>query len=263
MFAPFVSSVRLSAVSTAALAAAVSLIAASSASAGLVAPLLTAGVTVTGDAPQSVSSTSGVSNGQGAFTYGGSIVSTAGNGWFVNWNLTGNDTTVVPNSPYISTNFAVGNTGATTRTFQILVAFASPVQVMPGVTSIMWNTVLSGVLSSNQGGAASLVGISPAMMECQINGTGVVLNNPSVSGTNTASFFGPSTNFYDGPVPGGPNVSTIGYLMTFSLSGHSTAVFNGSWSGTVVPAPGALALLGLAGTVAYRRKRPQGTDAAE
>ncbi|NBQ15927.1 MAG: hypothetical protein EBU31_15270, partial [Proteobacteria bacterium] len=76
MFAPFVSPVRLSAVSTAALAAAVSLIAASSASAGVVAPLLTVGVTVTGDAPQSVSSTSGVSNGQGAFTYGGSIVST-------------------------------------------------------------------------------------------------------------------------------------------------------------------------------------------
>jgi hypothetical protein len=143
------------------------------------------------------------------------------------------------------------------------VAFASPVQVTPGVTSIMWNTVLSGVLSSNQGGAASLVGLSPSMVECQINGTGVVLNNPSVPGTNTASFFGPSTNFYDGPVPGGLNVSTIGYLMTFSLSGHSTAVFNGSWSGTVVPAPGALALLGLAGSVAYRRTRLQGADAAE
>jgi len=40
-------------------------------------------------------------------------------------------------------------------------------------------------------------------------------------------------------------------------------VFNGSWSGTVVPAPGALALLGLAGSVAYRRTRLQGADAAE
>lgn len=263
MFAPFASSVRPSAVSAAALAAAVSLIAASSASAGVVAPLLTVGVTVTGDASQSVSSTSGVPNGQGAFTYGGSIVSTAGNGWFVNWNLTGNDTSVLPNSPYISTSFAVGNTGDATRTFQILVAFASPVQVTPGVTSISWRSELSGVLSSNQGGAASLAGLAPSMIECQINGSGVVLNNPSVPGTNTASFFGPSVNFYDGPVPGGLNVSTIGYLMTFSLSGRSTAVFNGSWSGTVVPAPGALALLGLAGSVAYRRTRPEGADAAE
>ena len=133
------------------------------------------------------------------------------------------------------------------------VAYAAPVQVAPG-TGYAWRTTLSGVLASNNGGVASLVGLIPSMFQGQINGTGVVSNNPSAASTTTASFFGPSVNNYAGPIPNGPNIATIGYLMTFSLSAHSTAVFNGSWSGTVVPAPGALALFGLMGFAGrYRR----------
>jgi hypothetical protein len=240
----------------AALAAAASMIAAPSARAGVVAPQLTFGVTVSGDAPQSVTSTAGVADGHGAYDYVGSLASsTPGSSWYVNWDLLGNDTAVLPNNPSISTSFVVGNTGNTTRTFQVQVTFASPVQVTPGVTSIAWLTTLSGVLNSSHGAVASLVGQDPAMFQGQINGTGVVLNNPSVQSTTTSSTFGNSANSYFGAIPNGPNVSTIGYLMTFSLSAHSTAVFNGSWAGTVVPAPGAVALLGAAGLAAGRRRR--------
>ena len=134
--------------------------------------------------------------------------------------------------------------------------YAAPVQVAPD-TGYAWRTTLSGVLASNNGGVASLVGLLPSMFQGQINGTGVVSNNPSAASTTTASFFGTGVNDYAGPIPNGPNIATIGYLMTFSLSAHSTAVFNGSWVGTVVPvpAPGAVALLGFAGLTARGRRR--------
>ena len=243
------------AAATVRVAMAIAGVAASSASAGVVSPQLTVGVVVAGDAPQSTTSTSGVPISDGSYLFNGSIASTSGGSWFVNWNLTGSDTVAQPANPSISTNFAVGNTGDTTRTFQILVTYAAPVQVIPG-TGYAWRTLLSGVLTSSNGGVASLVGLVPSMIQGQINGTGVVQNNPSVASTTTASFFGPSVNDYAGPIPNGPNISTIGYLMTFTLSAHSTAVFNGGWAGTLapVPGPGAMSLLGVAG-VSCRRRR--------
>ncbi len=255
-FAPSVSRLHATTLPVAALTAAAVTLCARSASAGYVSPQLTVGVTVAGDAPQSVTSTSGFQiPGSGAYVYDGSIVSPAGSSWYVNWNLTGTDTTQVPNSPSITTNFAVGNTGDTTRVFQIQVSFASPVQAPTDGGFLYWLTNLSGVLSSNQGGVASLTGLTPSMLQGQINGIGVSNNNPSVASTTTASFLGPSASNYYGAIPNGPNVHTIGYLMTFSLSAHSTAVFNGSWYGTLVPAPGAVALLGLAGLAGRGRRR--------
>jgi hypothetical protein len=244
-------------VATAGVAAVIAAIAVagSTASAGFVSPQLSVAVAVSGDAPQSATSTSGFRNADGSYLYDGSLTSNSGSSWFVNWNLTGSDTVAQPGSPSITTNFAVGNTGDVARTFQILVTYAAPVQVAPD-TGYAWRTTLSGVLASNNGGVASLVGLIPSMFQGQINGTGVVSNNPSAASTTTASFFGPSVNNYAGPIPNGPNIATIGYLMTFSLSAHSTAVFNGSWVGTVVPvpAPGAVALLGLMGFAGrYRR----------
>ncbi len=242
-------------VATAGVAAVIAAIAVagSTASAGFVSPQLSVAVAVSGDAPQSSTSTSGFRNADGSYLYDGSLTSTSGSSWFVNWNLTGSDTVAQPGSPSITTNFAVGNTGDVARTFQILVTYEAPVQVAPD-TGYAWRTTLSGVLASNNGGVASLVGLIPSMFQGQINGTGVVSNNPSAASTTTASFFGTSVNDYVGPIPNGPNIATIGYLMTFSLSAHSTAVFNGSWVGTVVPAPGALALFGLMGFAGrYRR----------
>ena len=245
-------------VATAGVAAVIAAIAVagSTASAGFVSPQLSVAVAVSGDAPQSSTSTSGFRNADGSYLYDGSLTSTSGSNWFVNWNLTGSDTVAQPGSPSITTNFAVGNTGDVDQVFQILVTYAAPVQVAPD-TGYAWRTTLSGVLASNNGGVASLVGLLPSMFQGQINGTGVVSNNPSAASTTTASFFGTSVNDYVGPIPNGPNIATIGYLMTFSLSAHSTAVFNGSWVGTVVPvpAPGAAALLGLAGLTARGRRR--------
>jgi len=231
-------------------------VAGSTASAGFISPQLSVAVAVSGDAPQSSTSTSGVQDFFGSYVYNGSITSSSGSSWFVNWNLTGSDTAAQPGNPSITTNFAVGNTGDTARTFQILVTYEAPVQVAPGM-GYAWHTALSGVLTSSNGNVASLVGLPPAMFEGQINGTGVVLNNPSAASTTTASFFGLGVNNYAGPIPNGPNVSTIGYLLTFSLSAHSTAVFNGVWDGTAsaVPAPGAVALLGFVGLTARGRRR--------
>ena len=228
-------------------------VAGSTASAGLASPQLSVAVAVSGDAPQSSTSTSGAQDFYGSYVYTGSITSSSGSSWFVNWNLTGSNPVTQPSNPSITTNFAVGNTGDTARTFQILVTYEAPVQVAPGM-GYAWHTTLSGVLTSSNGNVASLVSLPPGMFEGQINGTGVVINNPPAASTTTASFFGPSVNNYAGPIPNGPNIATIGYLMTFSLSAHSTAVFYGSWSGTVVPAPGALALFGLMGFAGrYRR----------
>ena len=220
--------------------------------AGATSPLLSVAVSTVGETTQTVTSTSGIPGSPGLYTYNGSVSSATSGEWSVSWALTGADTAILTDRPSISTNFTVANTSGSTRSFQILVTFDSPVQLTPGVTSIEWGTVLQGTLTSNQGGVASLVGLVPSMFYGMINGSGVSFNNPAVPSTTTTTTFGPSVNTYAGAIPGGPNVSTIGYLMTFSLSANSTAVFDGAWSGIVVPAPGAVALLALAG-VAGRR----------
>jgi MYXO-CTERM domain-containing protein len=43
--------------------------------------------------------------------------------------------------------------------------------------------------------------------------------------------------------------------MQFTLGAKSTAVFTGYWEGVVVPTPGALATLAVAGGLANRRRR--------
>ena len=96
---------------------------------------------------------------------------------------------------------------------------------------------------------------APTALLCAYNGSGVALNNPSFPSTTTVSSSGGSINTYGGPIPGGPDVATIGYLMTFSLSGRSAATFTGSWSGTVVPAPGGAAAFVVAGVVGLARRR--------
>jgi hypothetical protein len=50
-------------------------------------------------------------------------------------------------------------------------------------------------------------------------------------------------------------VNNIGYLMSFSLSAHSTAVFSGHWQSLLVPAPSAIALIGVAGFASSRRRK--------
>ncbi len=237
------------------LALALAFVVACPASAGVTSPQLTVQVTVQGDAPQSVSSTSGVPDGGGAYTYVGGVASSPGGGWSVDWILTGNDTSVLPGSPSITNDFAITNTGDATRIFQILVTFASPVQVTPGPETLFWVTLISGTLTSLDGGLSSLAGNEPSLIEGQINGSAVALNNPAFPSTTTVSSSGGSINTYGGPVPGGPDVATIGYLMSFSLSGRSAATFTGSWSGTVVPAPGGAAAFVLAGFVGLVRRR--------
>lgn len=218
-------------------------------------PQLSVSVGVVGESTQTVTSTSGVPGSPGFYTYNGSISSATSGAWSVGWMLTGADTNILPGSPSITTNFTVANTSGSDRIFQILVTFGSPVQLTADVTSIDWTTFLQGTLTSNQGGVATLVGIAPSMFDGMINGSGVVFNNPTVPSTTTTTPIGPSVNTYSGAIPGGPNVSTIGYLMTFSLSANSTASFEGSWSGVVVPAPGVMAFVGLAGVAGRRRLR--------
>ena len=116
-------------------------------------------------------------------------------------------------------------------------------------------TFISGTLTSLDGGLSSLAGIEPSLIEGQINGSGVALNNPSFPSTTTVSSSGGSINTYGGPIPGGPDVATIGYLMSFSLSGRSAATFTGSWSGMMVPAPGGAAAFVFAGVVGLARRR--------
>jgi hypothetical protein len=252
---PFVSRIRTTTLSVVALSAAALSLGARTASAGTVSPQLAVGVTVTGDSPQSVTSTSGSQvPGTDTYYYTGSIASSVGD-WFVNWSLNGSNIVSNPNGPFITTDLVVGNTSDTTRTFSILVSLETSVQAPTGGNYFFWNTLLNGSLRSNDGGVASLVGLTPAMLQCQINGTGVSNNNPQVASTTTTSQIGPSANYYSGPIPNGPNVNNIGYLMSFSLSAHSTAVFSGHWQSLLVPAPSAIALIGVAGFASSRRRK--------
>jgi len=140
-------------------------------------------------------------------------------------------------------------------THEYTVNLVAPVD-MAGST--LYGGFASGTVDDTGDGSALLTaGAGVPTFSGNIDGTGVLglLNdlNVPVSGLGSGGTFA-ETSFPPGPSTPGPGIaSDIGITVTFSLSPGDIASFNTAF--IVTPAPGAFALLGLAGLVSSRRRR--------
>lgn len=226
------------------------------ASTALAGPLLTVAASVTGFATQTNTSNGLPTDDPGRYSYMGGLTAGPSRSWFIDWDLVGDDTGALPGATFITNGFTITNAAASARTFDIVVSFASPVTAGPGANQLSCFASLSGTLTSDRGGTASMSSVAPGLWQGQINGVTKVTLDPTVPSTTSTTFFGPSSNTWTGLIPNGPNVQTVGYRMQFTLSGYSTVQFTGLWSGSVVPAPGAVAiLLAAAGMGSAGRRR--------
>jgi hypothetical protein len=172
--------------------------------------------------------------------------------WMISWDMLGEDTAVHPSTAFVTNGFRVQNLSTTAKTFDILVAFAS---APTPASSWDGEALLGGLLTSDASGSAASLTSSGALWVGQINGishsASALMNATSLSAAfGTSTIFGPVSSASAGIHSGA--ISSIGYRMQFTLGAKSTAVFTGSWE--VVPTPGALSLLGVAGVIGRRRR---------
>lgn len=215
-------------------------------------PLLTIQANVGGYTPVTATSTGTTTSTTGSYSYVGGLVSGFPMDWMISWDLVGEDTAVYPTSTFVTNGFRVQNLTSSAKTFDITVALASP---GPSNLSLLCTALLGGTLTSDAAGTTASLTSTGALWTGQVNGisrsTSALMNNASVSTTSTKSF-GPSNSSWTGTVSGA--LSTVGYRMQFTLGAKSTAVFTGYWEGAV-PAPGAIAMLAVAGGFSGRRRR--------
>jgi hypothetical protein len=225
-------------------------IAASTAMAG---PLLTIQANVGGYAPLTTTSTGVATTTSGSYSYiGGMVSSFPSPDWAISWDLLGEDTAVYPTTTFLTNGFRVQNLTSSAKTFDITVSLASP-----GASnlSLLCTALLGGTLTSDAAGTTASLTSTGALWTGQVNGisrTSSELMNPANVSTGATTSFGPLTSSWTGTVTGA--LTSIGYRMQFTLGAKSTAVFTGYWEGAVVPAPGALATLAVAGIVGRRRR---------
>ena len=214
-------------------------------------PLLTVTGSVGGYAPITASSNGAATATAGRYSYIGGVVSSFPSpDWAISWDLVGEDTSVFPDSTFVTNGFRVQNFTASAKTFDIVVKLASP---GPSNLNLDCTALLGGTLTSDAAGSTATLTSSGALWTGQVNGisraSSALMNNASVSTALTTNF-GPSSSTWSGQVAGA--LADVGYRMQFTLGAKSTVVFTGFWSG--VPAPGAFALLAVAGAVGRRRR---------
>jgi hypothetical protein len=198
--------------------------------------------------PNSVSGGVGIYNG---------TLANAGN-WNAYYNINASSTIAGSSaSAYQTGSFSITNLTAGTVTYLITLALPTDVGT-PQSGSFTFSGSVSGTLITGGAGMLQTVGAGTSLWTAQTGGSVVdtlfddpfMVQRSSAGATNfgSQSFTGMSSSTFG---------DTIGMTFSFRLSAGSTASFttalNGS--GTVIPAPGALALLGCAGLVGNRRRR--------
>lgn len=199
--------------------------------------------------PNSVSGGVGIYNG---------TLANAGN-WNAYYNLNASSTlTGASASAFQTGSFSITNLTSGTVTYLITMALPTDVGT-PQPGSFTFNGSVSGTLITSGGpGMLQTVGAGTSLWTAQTGGSVVdtlfddpfMVQRSSAGATNfgSQSFSGVSSSTFG---------DTIGMTFSFRLSAGSTASFTTSLngSGTIIPAPGALALLSCAGLVGNRRRR--------
>ena len=226
-------------------------VAVAAASSSLAGPVLTVQGNVGGYAPISVTSSGTATSTAGRYSYIGGIVSNFPTpDWAISWDLVGDDTTAVSTGAFITNGFRVQNLTGAAKTFDITLSYASP-----GASGKTWNcyALLGGTLTSDLTGSSATLTSTGALWTGMINGTArpasALMSGTSVN-TLLTTTFGPTNSTSTASIAGA--LTDIGYRMQFTLGARSTVNFTGYWE--VVPAPGAFALMAVAGAIGRRRR---------
>jgi len=243
------------------------------ASSALAAPIVNIGISVAGGSggPQALPTINQATNPSatpGIFEANGAQNDpSAFNEWAMNWAVTADDDP----SPFgqigtrLGANFTIMNNrtdGALAGDNHLQFTILVNMNLMPGFAANVMYAANGGptiTVPANQSfeGQLTTVGNSPM--------TNFLLNNASQASLFTAGTVlaassnpggGSSTNSLSGSVPlspFSPGPGSMSILMTFDLTPGDRVTFNYNYA--VIPAPGALALLGLAGVVGSRRRR--------
>lgn len=217
-------------------------------------PLLTVSGSVGGYAPITASSSGATTATAGRYSYVGGVVSNFPSpDWAISWDLVGDDTTAPTNTDktaFVTNGFRVQNFTASAKTFDITLTMAAP---RPGSAyGLQCYALLGGTLTSDAIGSTATLTSTGALWTGMINGTArtasALMPSANVS-TLLTTTFGPLTSSPKENVTAA--LADIGYRMQFTLGAKSTVVFTGYWE---VPAPGAFALMTVAGMLGRRRR---------
>ena len=194
--------------------------------------------------------------GHNDYSYNGSIGDGFNASWVVGWDLVSN----FSSTSFVTNGFTIGNLSPTTKQFNITLDIPNTLPSGGGGTP-SWEFFgnLGGTLTSNTGAASTLSSGTNPLWQGLRGGTspGVnseLLRNFTFTTAGATSTPIPSVQITPYTVVGGLGTS-LGYQFQFDLSGGSTASFTGIWGGNLVPAPSALALVGLSGVNLLRRRR--------
>jgi len=234
---------------------------------GAVASLLAAGVALAGGGTPPVVSLSvngsmsnpvGTDTGSGVFNYTGSLVD-GGGAWtsLYDFNASASSGPGGLGTSFLSGNFVVTNNLTTSQTFEIVLSL--PVSASGADLTLYGGSVAGSLVGDSDGGTFSTVG-GDGVWTAATNGTFVaeLLTAPidvSVDPFKTAMIGSAS---FGEPIPNasGPNLDTsLDITLRFTLGGGDSAAFTSVLVAEVVPAPGAMALLGAAGLISRRRRR--------
>ena len=191
------------------------------------------------------------------YSYKGSVGDGFNASWVVGWDLVSN----FSSTSFVTNGFTIGNLRPTTKRFNITLDIPNTLPSGGGGTP-SWEFFgnLGGTLTSNTGVTSTLssYGTNPLWQGLR-GGT-----SPGVNSELLRNFTFPTPGATSTPIPlaqitkytvvGGVGTS-LGYQFQFDLSGGSTASFAGNWNAALVPAPSALALVGLSGVNLLRRRR--------
>lgn len=184
-----------------------------------------------------------------------------GSGWGINWEMLASTAT----AQSLIANFTVINTSSSSQTFQLFITDA--VATTYGAGSLVGGSVAGSFtdLNANTVNVASIDGGSIYTAFVDATDTdpfdGTVVGNLLTGATGSAGLFQTGTfgesAFGDAPILpsqtiGGASIN-YGFILEFTLSAGDTAAFTASMA-IATPAPGALAVFGLAGLTRRRRR---------
>ena len=161
--------------------------------------------------------------------------------------------------PFVQGTFTVSNDSTETREYTV--DFVLPISPAIPLESLIAGSVSGTVTDSNGNGSALMSSIGGgSIYNAFIDGSPVrtLLTGSSygVSSAFGSTSFGPESFGYPIGSLTGPGASTsIALQFRFSLSAGDTASFSSIFVVNPVPAPGAAALLAIAGACARRRRR--------
>jgi hypothetical protein len=195
-------------------------------------------------------------NGNGTFSYSGQ--KTANGSHKLGWSM------IVNPDPFVIANFVVSNTSAVTQTFTLTVTL--PLGGVVGPFSEIGGSVTGSVTDLNGNGATLATAAGTPIYQALADGNiaGTLLNDPTSVSTGAfgSAVVGPA-QFGDGGPGGIPSLpyvainTDIAITLTFTLTAGDSASFTSIFAveASNIPAPGALALVGIAGLVGSRRRR--------